>query len=159
MRSRLQQLRRRLHSLRSERGQAVTEFALIAPLFIFLLLALLQFALILNAQIVVADAAREGAREMAIQQPRGGSWQSTVAQAVLTDLQGGGLSATTAEYSPQFPYASGDLVEQDTQGDLATVTVTYRYPNFVPLLPLLLGQPAWSSQFTLHSTTSFMLEQ
>ena len=156
MKHRLRLLWRRL---RSEKGQSVLEFALIAPIFIFLLLALLQAALLINAQLVVADAAREGAREMAIQQPRGGSWQSTVASAVFTDLQGGGLTANGTEYNPQYPYVSGDLVEQDTQGNLATVTVTYRYPNFVPLLPLLLGQPAWSSEFTLHSTTSFMLEQ
>ncbi|MEW6622200.1 MAG: TadE/TadG family type IV pilus assembly protein [Bacillota bacterium] len=47
---------------KNEEGQSLVEFALIIPIFLLLLFGLIQFAVILNAQITVTAAAREGAR-------------------------------------------------------------------------------------------------
>jgi Flp pilus assembly protein TadG len=52
-------------------GQSTVEFALVLPFVFLLLLALLQAGLMLRDQLVVAGAAREGAREAAVSAERG----------------------------------------------------------------------------------------
>jgi Flp pilus assembly protein TadG len=48
--------------LRSVRGQALVEFALVLPMILILLVGILEFARAWNAHQVITDAAREGAR-------------------------------------------------------------------------------------------------
>lgn len=50
---------------RFERGNAVTEFALVLPLVMLLLLAVVEVAVVARTQLEVVNAAREGAREAA----------------------------------------------------------------------------------------------
>lgn len=50
----------------SERGAVAVEFALLAPVLIMLLLGIMEFGRAYHTQIVLSDAAREGARVMAI---------------------------------------------------------------------------------------------
>ncbi len=47
---------------RGERGQALLEFALTAPLLLLMLLGLIEFGHALNSYLVVVSAARDGAR-------------------------------------------------------------------------------------------------
>ena len=56
----------RLRSTRGERGAAAVEFALILPVLLALVLGLIEFSLVFNSQISMTNAAREGARHMAI---------------------------------------------------------------------------------------------
>src|SRR5437773_2711004 len=51
---------------RKESGQGLVEFALVLPLFLFLVLATVDFGWALRAYIVETNAAREGARYWAI---------------------------------------------------------------------------------------------
>lgn len=51
---------------RDEKGQAIVEFALIAIIIIAITLAIVQFGMILSAQIAVTNAAREGARAASV---------------------------------------------------------------------------------------------
>ena len=55
----------------AETGQSTVEFALVLPFVMLLLLGLLQAGLLLRDQLVVAGAAREGAREAAVTADRG----------------------------------------------------------------------------------------
>src|SRR4051794_41928861 len=55
--------RRRNSSLRSERGQAAVEFALVAPILIALLVAVVQAGITFNHYVTVTDAARAAARK------------------------------------------------------------------------------------------------
>ncbi len=48
--------------MRCERGQATIEFALALPLLVLLLIGLVDVARALNAHVLIANAAREGAR-------------------------------------------------------------------------------------------------
>lgn len=52
--------------LRNNRGQALVELALILPVFLLMLLAMLEFGLVLHDYITVAEAARAGARAAAV---------------------------------------------------------------------------------------------
>lgn len=55
-----------MRRLRNDRGQSFVEFALIMPFLVFLVLAIIQFGRALHNYIVIADAARVGAREGAV---------------------------------------------------------------------------------------------
>lgn len=50
-----------------ERGAAAVEFALVVPLILALILGIVEFSRIYNVQIMVTNAARDGARTMAVQ--------------------------------------------------------------------------------------------
>lgn len=49
-----------------ERGAAVVEFALVVPVLLALVLGIVEFGHIYNAQLVITNAAREAARTMAV---------------------------------------------------------------------------------------------
>lgn len=51
---------------RGDEGQAATELALVLPFFVLLLLGVVQVTLVARDQILVVHAAREGAREAAV---------------------------------------------------------------------------------------------
>jgi Flp pilus assembly protein TadG len=57
----------RFHDRRGERGAAAVEFALILPVLILLVLGLIEFSRVYNIQISLSNAAREGARTMAVE--------------------------------------------------------------------------------------------
>lgn len=50
----------------SERGAVAVEFAIVAPILVMLLLGIMEFSRVYNAQASLAAAAREGVRVMAI---------------------------------------------------------------------------------------------
>lgn len=64
------------------RGQAVIEIALVVPIFVMLLLGMIDVGYLYNKQLVLTDAAREGARLGSL-----GEQGAQVQQAVLTYLQ------------------------------------------------------------------------
>ena len=53
--------------IRSERGAVAVEFALLLPVLMIILLGIIEFGMAFSAQITLSNAAREGARTMAIQ--------------------------------------------------------------------------------------------
>lgn len=55
-----------LKRLREEKGAVAVEFALVLPILLVLLIGIMEFSLLFNAQITVTSAAREGARSMAL---------------------------------------------------------------------------------------------
>ncbi|MCG0274878.1 MAG: pilus assembly protein [Thermosediminibacteraceae bacterium] len=54
---------------RTQRGQAVVEFALVLPLLVLILFGVLEFGRIFHTYIVITNAAREGARLGAVGKP------------------------------------------------------------------------------------------
>jgi Flp pilus assembly protein TadG len=53
---------------RSESGSAVVEFALLLPILLLVLLAVVQIGVLANDRLLLAQAARAGAREAAVQE-------------------------------------------------------------------------------------------
>ncbi len=111
--------RRRRIGFRAENGQAAVEFALVAPVLIALLLAIVQAGVAFNHYLAVTDAARAAARQ-AIEARVAGVTVSQIQQAAQTaaggiDLTGRVTVADPAD--PTFTHAGSTL----------TVTVVYPY--------------------------------
>lgn len=52
--------------IRNNRGQTLVEFAIILPVLLLLVVGMMEFGLVINQYMVVAEAAREGARSAAL---------------------------------------------------------------------------------------------
>lgn len=70
------------------RGQAIVEFALILPVFLILLMGMLEFGIVYDHRNAMAYAVREGAR-VGASLGNGGSQPSTVDPAILAAVQRG----------------------------------------------------------------------
>ena len=60
-------MNRKLRLFKSEKGQSLVEFALVLPVLMMILLGIIEFGWLFNAQITLTSAAREGARVYAIE--------------------------------------------------------------------------------------------
>jgi len=136
-------LRRLLNRLRSESGQAITEFALILPLLMVLILGIVQFGIVFNNYITLTDATRAGARQAVVARFAHDNGASAK-QVVLDSAQG--LDQTVL--SPTVSVTADP--DWDTSG--GTVTVSASYPYSINLL-------GWTvTAGNLTSTTKERLE-
>lgn len=81
---------------RADRGAAAVEFALVLPLLLLVLFGLIDFGRALNAQIALTQAAREGVRLAALQQPGA----ADRARAAAEPLSGVTVSVTACPANP-----------------------------------------------------------
>jgi len=120
------------HRRQPDRGAAAVEFALVLPLLLLVVFGLIDFGRMLNAQITLTEAAREGARANAL--------SSSVGSRVDLASQNLGPSGTV-HYTVNSDCAGG--------ADNAQVTTTYTFKFVTPvggIIKLLGG--------SLGSTTS-----
>jgi len=106
---------------RSQRGASAVEFALIAPLFVALLFAIVEFGMILYTKGMLTHAAREGARYgVVFVTPRRTSSEITTKVREYLNLSG-----LTDDANVTVAGAGG------TSGNALTVDVTYTYRFWV----------------------------
>jgi Flp pilus assembly protein TadG len=96
-----------------ERGSAAVEFALLLPILLLLLLALVQVGVIARDTLILAQASRAGAREAAVQ-PSGEEVEEAVRAAAV------GLDARNIKVAVAWG---------ETEGSAVTVTVGYDVPT------------------------------
>jgi len=122
----------------SENGQAMVEFALVAPILFLILFGIVQFGIAFMNSVALTDAVRAGARKAAVSRTAANPTQSAQ-NAVLgaaTDLDQSKVSVTvTSEWQ------SGD-----------TVTVAATYPYQINLLGIVVASG------NLHSSTTERVE-
>jgi Flp pilus assembly protein TadG len=99
-----------------DRGAAAVEFALVLPLLLLILFAIIDFGRALNAQITLTQAAREGARLAALGEPN---------VAARTQAAATGLSPVNVNVTP-CPPGAGPTAN-------ATVTASYAYSFVTPI--------------------------
>jgi Flp pilus assembly protein TadG len=97
-------------SLRSERGQAMTELALILPVLALLLFGILQFGIVFHQYITVTDAVRAGARKAVVSR-HDGSPAATAEAAVRRSADGLDAAKLTVSVSAPAGWDSGDDVK------------------------------------------------
>ena len=98
---------------RQERGQSLVEFAITAPVLLFLLLGIIDFARAWNVYQVLTDAGREGTRVSVVDN---GATQAQVRQTIITAAGRAGITLTDANIT---------IAEGAARGDPTTVTVQY----------------------------------
>lgn len=120
--------------LRSEGGQALTEFALALPVLALLLFAVIQFGIVFNNYVTLTDATRAGARKAAVARRLSDPTGTCVAavRSSATDLKSGNLTATC----------------QSTWQPGADVKVTATYPYQISLLGMVVKSGRLSSSTT-----------
>jgi Flp pilus assembly protein TadG len=113
---------------RGERGQSLTEFALVAPLLFALVFGVFDFGRAMSANVTVTNSAREGARYLAA---RATSWSAQLGglQASQgrfnTACQGGGAPPSTPVADSAQGVAWRQL--QNANLTLSAVTMTVRF--------------------------------
>lgn len=118
-----------------QRGAAALEFALVAPVLLLMMLGMIDFGLRLNAEAVVANAARDGARVASLGgdsgQVKAAALKSSYSSATVkvdcllsTDL------ATACDNGATYDVARTD---KKTTSNVARVTVSYTYSYITPL--------------------------
>jgi Flp pilus assembly protein TadG len=110
--------RRRSGNNARDRGAAAVEFALLLPLLLLLIFGIIDFGRALNAQITLTQAAREGARLEALDQPN----VVSRTQAAATGLSNVSVSVVTA-----CPVGAATALTN------AVVKVTYTFSFITPV--------------------------
>jgi hypothetical protein len=118
------------HARRRERGMAMVELAILLPLLLTILFAVMEFGIAFQRWQVVSNAAREGARIAAV---RTASCDTAAVTATVTRyVQAAGIEPADIQLEQNVCVPSGEVV---------TVGVTYpfRFPVLTNLVPGLEG--------------------
>jgi Flp pilus assembly protein TadG len=120
--------------IKNERGQTLTEFALVLPILALLLFSVIQFGIAFNNYITVTDAVRAGARKGAVGRrlPNPQAAVTTAVRNAATDLKSSDLQITV-----NSTWAQG-----------SDVTVTATYPYSINLLGVVVKKGRLSSSTT-----------
>lgn len=101
------------------RGQAIVEFSLILPLFLILLMGMLEFGIVFDHRNAMAYAVREGAR-VGASLGNGGSQPSGVDPAILAAVQRGLTDPILIENIASIEIFSADTSGQPVAGKIDT---------------------------------------
>jgi Flp pilus assembly protein TadG len=133
---------------RRDRGQALVEVALVAPLFFLIFFGIIDIARVIWANDVITNAAREGARFASV---NAGSIPGITVEATPDEIRehalqfvvAGGLDPTVTvcvsavNVADETPGCTGDVSEEGAEferGNLVTVRVQSRVPVFTGAL-------------------------
>ena len=121
---------------REDGGQASVELALVLPLVMILLLAVVQMGLLVRDQILVVHAAREAAREAAVDPAADAPRRAALASSTLSDSS---LTVTSTG--------------RGAPGSRVRVEVAYRTSSAVPLVGPAVGK------LTLRASATMRVER
>lgn len=113
----------------NQRGQSVVEFALLLPLLLFLLMGVVFFTMAFNIQQVLNNAAREGARQWAMNPPLGNPGCTTPCDpSVGTNNFKTNVMPLVRQYVTDNGYDGAGVRFQVSQtSDQVTVSLSYPY--------------------------------
>ena len=142
-------LRRRRRN--GARGQALVEFALVAPIFFLLVFSVIQLGLVFGAQNGLVDGVRSAARRAATYRLNEGSFDATVWSGIcatieqtLTDRLNGSqaqemlVGFDPANLTTAITYRFEPNPESGEYFMVAEITATYNNPLYVPLVSAFL---------------------
>jgi Flp pilus assembly protein TadG len=124
------------------------EFALVLPVFLLVLCGILDFGFLLYGRMTVINAAREGARAaVTVPTPTTATLQAAAQGAATNVASGIGPLTVTIACVPQ---PSKTCAWNSAQADSVSVTVSYTYRAFFPLL--------FGTTIPMASTVQMVLE-
>jgi len=124
---------------RDQRGSTIVEFALVLPVILLLVFGMIEFGRVLNAQVIIRNAAREGARVGSVGKSAGDI--TAVVQSMTSTL---GNDAATISVTN----AQGD------SGERVVVHIDYTVNVVTPLISVFFG----GSDVPLSAESSMRLE-
>lgn len=154
---------------RRDRGQAMAEFAIVAPIFFLLVFSVIQLGIIFGAQNNLVNAARDAARKAATYRVNEASFDNATWSAICAAIE-----QTLRDDVSDYPGMDGDSTllvptiayewEQQANGDwflVAHVSATYAHPLYVPLISAFLdgsdGNPG-DNALTLSASEQMRVE-
>lgn len=144
--------------LRSQRGNALIEFALVLPLLLLIFAGIVDFGFLFQRYEVITNAAREGARIGVLPGYDAGDVQQRV-----SDYVAAGLSMTAAEVSAAVGVPDVQTVTiTPVTGSAFTatqVTVSFNY-SYIILGPIvnLATHSAWAPSITISARSTMRRE-
>jgi Flp pilus assembly protein TadG len=121
----------------ADRGAVAVEFALLLPLLLLILLGIIDFGRILNAQVTLTQAAREGARLVALGQPN----VESRTQAAATGLSPVDVSIPSACAAGAGPSSNG----------VVQASYDFQFTPGLGYIVTLFGGTGLSGQITLSA--------
>ena len=121
---------------RTERGQGLVEFALVVPMLLLILMAIIDFGRIFQANVTLTNAVREGARWGS----RG--YTASESQSRITEAAAG------------LPLSGNSVTIPGTAGEQVTATASMTVTLITPIGPLMgmVAGGSMNSAFTLTRT-------
>ena len=127
-------------AIKNKRGQSVVELAILLPVLLLLLMGIFEFGRIMNAQLVISHASREGVRVASV----GGNDEEIIGR-VNVALGNLDLSKASISISP--------ISTNRTRGSSVTVKISYDIDVLVPIIEEIIPDP-----YRLNSETSMRIE-
>lgn len=124
---------------KNEKGAAAVEFALILPVLLLILIGIVEFSLAFNAQLSLNQAAREGARYMAIHN------NSTAASSAASNAAG---RLTPASVATTFSFSGGGT--SCSPGKQVTATTSYTLTTVTGFLDAFTGTIVMTGKGTMQ---------
>lgn len=118
------------NDLKKDNGQALVEFALIVPILLFLIVAVIDFGWLFMAQIRVTNAAREAARYYAVHKDTGSTKDLVIA--TLTPIAKESIGSLDSYPDVNVTFPAGTKVSVYVSADVSTLTGFFFDPN-VPI--------------------------
>lgn len=110
--------------IKNEKGQSIVEFALVIPLLLIFVMAIIEFGFMFNAYLTISSASREAAR-------LGSLGESDIAIELRVDTVADNLDLSRIGVSVT-PGTRG-------RGDMVTVVVNYDYELVTPVISKILS--------------------
>jgi Flp pilus assembly protein TadG len=120
--------------IKNEQGQTMTEFAIVLPVLVLIVFAVIQFGITFNNYLALTDAARAGARKAAVSRLSG-------------DGDGQAVSAVRAS-AANLNQSDLDVSVASSWQQGTNVTVTATYPYSISLLGLVVKSGRLSTTVT-----------
>jgi|LFRM01.1.fsa_nt_gb Flp pilus assembly protein TadG len=144
--------------LRADRGISMIETAIVLPVLIYLMIAVVQVGMFINAKLVVSEAARESARQYVIHAKE----EEMIPEAIER------AKARAQDVIRSIPYAGvfdvDDLRYFEIHADhpmKATVSVSYDVPIILPGMDRLVSESAGYTEntFLISGRATFHKEE
>ena len=129
-------MRKPRNRFRSQRGQAMVEFAIVAPILLLILMGIMQLGVVYNNWVTLTDAARAGARKAAVCRS-GCSPDATTAATNAVKNSAANLTLASLGVTITSTWAQG-----------ADATVTATYPWSINVMGVVVASGTMTSTTT-----------
>ena len=125
---------------RRSRGQALVEFALVAPIFFLLLFGIIDFGRYIYYVQILNNAAREGTRYAIVHggnsfQPTGPSVDDPTIEGIVRRYAVG-VIGNGAVLNVDSTWGTPPNPPTNNRGSKVTVSVTYAFSSLIPIVPI-----------------------